>query len=442
MARNVEASRKLQKRAEQMIPGGVNSPVRAFGSVGGDPLFIVRGQGSHLWDADENKYIDYVGSWGPLILGHAPPGVPEAIATAAKSGTSFGASTAAEADLAEIVISAFPQVEKIRFVNSGTEATMSAIRLARAYTGRKYIVKFEGCYHGHADALLVKAGSGVATLGIPGSAGVPEEFTQLTLALPFNDTDALELAFKKFSKQIACVIVEPVVGNMGCVPPSPMYLDALREITEREKSVLIFDEVMTGFRLAFGGAQERYGILPDLTTFGKIIGGGLPVGAYGGPSEIMDMVAPLGPVYQAGTLSGNPLAMAAGLATLRYLRNHKSTLYTGLELRSAQLTEGVTAAAKEAGVPICVQSRRIHVHLVLQQRSGDRLDVGSQVRHQSLRPILPRHAGPRRVPAAIPVRSGIPERGPHRKRCPADHRSSETGIRDDARGQCKLRSEN
>ncbi len=353
MARNVEASHKLQKRAEQMIPGGVNSPVRAFASVGGDPLFIVRGQGSHLWDADENRYIDYVGSWGPLILGHAPPGVPEAIATAAKGGTSFGASTAAEADLAEIVISAFPQVEKIRFVNSGTEATMSAIRLARAYTGRKYIVKFEGCYHGHADALLVKAGSGVATLGIPGSAGVPEEFTQLTLALPFNDTDALELAFKKFSKQIACVIVEPVVGNMGCVPPSPMYLDALREITERERSVLIFDEVMTGFRLAFGGAQERYGILPDLTTFGKIMGGGLPVGAYGGPSEIMDLVAPLGPVYQAGTLSGNPLAMAAGLATLRYLRNHKSTLYTGLELRSAQLTEGVTAAAKDAGVPIC-----------------------------------------------------------------------------------------
>ena len=353
MARHVEASHKLQKRAEQMIPGGVNSPVRAFRSVGGDPLFIVRGQGSHLWDADENRYIDYVGSWGPLILGHAPPGVPQAIGAAAKNGTSFGASTAAEADLAEIVISAFPHVEKIRFVNSGTEATMSAIRLARAYTQRKYIVKFEGCYHGHADALLVKAGSGVATLGIPGSAGVPEEFTQLTLALPFNDAGALELAFKKFSNQIACVIVEPVVGNMGCVPPAPLYLDALREITLRNKALLIFDEVMTGFRLAFGGAQERYGILPDLTTFGKIIGGGLPVGAYGGPAHIMDMVAPLGPVYQAGTLSGNPLAMAAGLATLRYLRSHKSTIYTGLEMLSAQLTEGVTAAAKDAGVPLC-----------------------------------------------------------------------------------------
>ena len=353
MARLLEASRKLQKRAEQVIPGGVNSPVRAFGSVGGDPPFIVRGQGSHLWDADENKYIDYVGSWGPLILGHAPPGIPEAISAAAKHGTSFGASTAAEADLAEIVISAFPQVEKIRFVNSGTEATMSAIRLARAYTKRKYIVKFEGCYHGHADGLLVKAGSGVATLGIPGSAGVPEEFTQLTLALPFNDTDALEVAFKKFSKQIACVIVEPVVGNMGCVPPSPMYLDALRDITIRNQALLIFDEVMTGFRLAFGGAQERYGILPDLTTLGKIIGGGLPVGAYGGPVDIMDMVAPLGPVYQAGTLSGNPLAMAAGLATLRYLRSHKSTIYANLERLSAELTDGVTAAAKDAGVPFC-----------------------------------------------------------------------------------------
>jgi glutamate-1-semialdehyde 2,1-aminomutase len=279
--------------------------------------------------------------------------VPEAINAAAKHGTSFGASTAAEADLAEIVISAFPHVEKIRFVNSGTEATMSAIRLARAYTQRKYIVKFEGCYHGHADALLVKAGSGVATLGIPGSAGVPEEFTQLTLALPFNDVDALELAFRKFSNQIACVIVEPVVGNMGCVPPAPLYLDTLREITLRNQSLLIFDEVMTGFRLAFGGAQERYGILPDLTTFGKIIGGGLPVGAYGGPAHIMDMVAPLGPVYQAGTLSGNPLAMAAGLATLRYLRSHKSTIYTGLEMLSARLTEGVTAAARDAGVPLC-----------------------------------------------------------------------------------------
>src|ERR1700737_4835074 len=346
MVRRVEVSRKLQKRAEQMIPGGVNSPVRAFRAVGVDPPFIVRGQGSHVWDADENKYIDFVGSWGPLILGHAAPGVPEAIATAAKGGTSFGASTAAEADLAEIVISAFPHVEKIRFVNSGTEATMSAIRLARAFTKRKYIVKFEGCYHGHADALLVKAGSGVATLGIPGSAGVPEEFTQFTLALRFNELEVVEQAFAKFKHQIACVIVEPVVGNMGCVPSSGDYLAGLRSITQREKTVLIFDEVMTGFRLSFGGAQQLYGIHPDLTTMGKIIGGGLPVGAYGGPSEIMNLVAPLGPMYQAGTLSGNPLAMAAGVATLQTLRDHKSEIYPRLEKLSADLAAGGAPAAE------------------------------------------------------------------------------------------------
>lgn len=353
MPRKTEQSRKLQRRAEQMIPGGVNSPVRAFRAVGGDPPFIVRGEGSHLWDADNNEYIDYIGSWGPQILGHAAPAVVNAICDAAKNGTSFGASTPSEADLAEIVLSAFPHMQKVRFVSSGTEATMSAIRLARAYTKRKYIVKFEGCYHGHADALLVKAGSGVATLGIPGSAGVPEEFTQFTLALPYNDTDALEEAFKKFRHQIACVIVEPVVGNMGCVPPGRGYLEALRAITQRDKTLLIFDEVMTGFRLAFGGAQELYGMNPDLTTMGKIIGGGLPVGAYGGPSEIMDMVAPLGPMYQAGTLSGNPLAMAAGLATLRHLREHKKEIYPRLNKLSAELAEGVAAAAKEAGVPIC-----------------------------------------------------------------------------------------
>ncbi|HVO82351.1 MAG TPA: glutamate-1-semialdehyde 2,1-aminomutase [Terriglobales bacterium] len=353
MSRKVEQSRKLQRRAEQMIPGGVNSPVRAFRAVGGDPPFIVRGAGSRLWDADGNKYIDYIGSWGPQILGHAAPAVTDAVIAAAKNGTSFGASTPAEADLAEIVLSAFPHMQRVRFVSSGTEATMSAIRLARAYTKRKYIVKFEGCYHGHADALLVKAGSGVATLGIPGSAGVPEEFTQFTLALPYNDTDALEQVFKKFRRQIACVIVEPVVGNMGCVPPARGYLEALRAITERDKTLLIFDEVMTGFRLAFGGAQELYAIHPDLTTMGKIIGGGLPVGAYGGPSEIMELVAPLGPMYQAGTLSGNPLAMAAGLATLRHLKEQRNEIYPRLDKLSAALTAGVAAAAKDAGVPIC-----------------------------------------------------------------------------------------
>jgi len=353
MARRTDISRRLQKRAELMIPGGVNSPVRAFRSVGGEAPFIVQGKGSHIFDADGNEYIDYIGSWGPLILGHAAPTVVDAIIAAAKSGTSFGASTPAEADLAELVLSAFPHVQKVRFVSSGTEATMSAIRLARAYTKRKYIVKFEGCYHGHADALLVKAGSGVATLGIPGSAGVPEEFTQFTLALPFNDTDALDQAFKKFRHQIACVIVEPVVGNMGCVPPARGYLEALRAITQREKTVLIFDEVMTGFRLAFGGAQELYAVTPDLTTLGKIIGGGLPVGAYGGPSEMMDLVAPLGPVYQAGTLSGNPLAMAAGIATLRHLREHNKEIYPHLGKLSAELANGVAAAAKDAGTVVC-----------------------------------------------------------------------------------------
>ena len=351
--RKTEQSRRLQQRAESMIPGGVNSPVRAFRSVGGDPLFIVRGKGSHVWDADENEYIDYIGSWGPLILGHAEPGVLDAIVGAACNGTSFGASTPSEADLAELVLGAFPHIEKVRFVSSGTEATMSAIRLARAYTKRKYIVKFEGCYHGHADSLLVKAGSGVATLGIPGSAGVPEEFTQFTLALPFNNLSIVEHAFNKYKHQIACVIVEPVVGNMGCVPAADDYLVGLRLLTEREHAVLIFDEVMTGFRVAFGGAQELYNIRPDLTTMGKIIGGGLPVGAYGGRNEIMELVAPLGPMYQAGTLSGNPLAMAAGCAMLKHLRDHKAEIYPRLEKLSGELVEGVAEAAKQAGVSLC-----------------------------------------------------------------------------------------
>lgn len=352
MARKLDESRRLQKRAEQLIPGGVNSPVRAFKAVECDAPFIVRGQGSHVWDADGNEYIDYVGSWGPLILGHADQGVLDAILSAAVNGTSFGASTPSEADLAELVIEAFPHVEKIRFVSSGTEATMAAIRLARAHTKRKYIIKFEGCYHGHADALLVKAGSGIATLGIPGSAGVLEEVSQFTIALPFNDTEVLEQAFSKYRHQIACVIVEPVVGNMGCVPANGGYLANLRTITQRENTVLIFDEVMTGFRVAYGGATELYGIKPDLTTFGKIIGGGLPVGAYGGPAEIMDLVAPLGPMYQAGTLSGNPLAMAAGIAQLKHLREKKAEIYPQLEAFSAKLVEGVAAAAKDSGVPL------------------------------------------------------------------------------------------
>jgi glutamate-1-semialdehyde 2,1-aminomutase len=351
MARRFDKSRELRRRAEAVIPGGVNSPVRAFGAVGGDPPFITRGQGAHIWDADGNQYIDYVGSWGPLILGHAAPAVVEAVIEAARRGTSFGASTPSEIDLAEAVLDAYPSMEHVRFVSSGTEATMSAIRLARAHTHRKYIVKFEGCYHGHSDALLVKAGSGVATLGIPGSAGVPEEFVQFTLALPYNDPDAVEQAFKKYAGQIACVIVEPVVGNMGCVPPQKGYLDALRYLTSRDNALLIFDEVMTGFRVAFGGAQELYGTRPDLTTLGKIIGGGLPVGAYGGPADIMDMIAPLGPVYQAGTLSGNPLAMAAGLATICHLRDHRE-IYGRMERMAATLVTMVTEAALDAGLQV------------------------------------------------------------------------------------------
>ena len=350
MALKFDQSRLLQKRAEQLIPGGVNSPVRAFRSVGGEPPFLVRGEGAYVWDADGNRYIDYVGSWGPLILGHSVPDVIDAIVHAARKGTSFGASTPTEADLAVLVNEAFPVVEKVRFVSSGTEATMSAIRLARAYTNRKYIVKFEGCYHGHSDALLVKAGSGVATLGIPGSAGVPEEFVQFTLALPYNNLPALEEAFAKYKGQIACVIVEPVVGNMGCVPPNPGYLEDLRAITEREGTVLILDEVMTGFRLAFGGASELYNIKADLVTMGKIIGGGLPVGAYGGSAKIMDLVAPLGPVYQAGTLSGNPLAMAAGITMLSQLKQNRKQYYRQLDEYAGKLVAGVLDAAKAVGV--------------------------------------------------------------------------------------------
>jgi len=352
MAIRLDHSRKLQQRAERLIPGGVNSPVRAFRAVGGEPPFVVRGEGARVWDADGNSYIDYVGSWGPLLLGHAAPEVVEAVIEAARKGTSFGASTAAEIELAEAVIEAFPSMEKVRFVSSGTEATMSAIRLARAATGRKYIIKFVGCYHGHTDALLVKAGSGVATLGIPGSAGVPEEFVQFTLALPFNDRKAVEEAFDKFKGQIACIIVEPVVGNMGCVPPRSGYLEFLREITRHEGSLLIFDEVMTGFRIAFGGAQELYGIRPDLTTLGKVIGGGLPVGAYGGRGDLMELVAPLGPMYQAGTLSGNPLAMAAGLAMLCTLRNQGKALYARLEKLTLSLVTQVSEAARKAGIAV------------------------------------------------------------------------------------------
>jgi len=329
-------SEELFRRAQEIIPGGVNSPVRAFRSVGGTPPFIERGEGSHVFDADGNSYIDYVGSWGPLLLGHRQPAILRALEEALAIGTSFGAPTAQEVELAAAICDAIPSIEMVRLVNSGTEATMSAIRLARGFTGRDLIVKFEGCYHGHVDSLLVKAGSGMATLGIADTKGVPRSFCETTIALPYNSPDAVAEAFRAHGSRIAAVIVEPVVGNMGCVPPRPGYLEALREITSRDGALLIFDEVMTGFRVAFGGAQERFGIRPDLTTLGKVIGGGLPVGAYGGRKEIMSLIAPSGPVYQAGTLSGNPLAVAAGLAMLRHLKAHPE-IYGQLEARAAEL---------------------------------------------------------------------------------------------------------
>jgi glutamate-1-semialdehyde 2,1-aminomutase len=339
-------SEALFRRAVERIPGGVNSPVRAFRSVGGQPVFIARGQGSHLFDVDGNEYIDYVGSWGPLILGHRHPEILAALEGALEIGTSFGAPTEQEIDLADAIIDAVPSVEMVRLVNSGTEATMSAIRVARGFTGRDLVVKFEGCYHGHVDSLLVKAGSGMATLGIADTQGVPKPFADTTIPLPYNSLEALEEAFRMHGERIAAVIVEPVVGNMGCVPPLPGYLEGMRAITERNGALLIFDEVMTGFRVAFGGAQQLYGIKPDLTTMGKVIGGGLPVGAYGGRKDIMSKVAPAGPIYQAGTLSGNPLAVAAGLAMLRHLKSHPE-IYTRLEACGARL-----AASAPAGVTV------------------------------------------------------------------------------------------
>lgn len=340
-------SEQLFATAIDLIPGGVNSPVRAFRGVGGTPVFIKSAKGAKITDVDGNSYIDYVGSWGPMILGHADDEVVTALQAVAANGTSFGAPTELEVQLAQEVIDAVPSIEMVRMVSSGTEATMSAIRLARGVTGRDRIVKFEGCYHGHGDSLLVKAGSGVATLGLPDSPGVPSVLAQNTITLPFNDADALKQAFANHD-DIAAVIIEPVAGNMGCVPPRTGYLEAVRSLTTKHGALLIFDEVMTGFRVARGGAQELYGIKPDITTLGKIIGGGLPVGAYGGSREIMNHTAPAGPVYQAGTLSGNPLSMTAGLVTLRRLRD--KTVYERLENSSGRLCDGLERAARDAGI--------------------------------------------------------------------------------------------
>jgi len=343
-------SEALFIRAQKVLPGGVDSPVRAYRGVGGTPPFITRADGAHVFDADGNRYIDYVGSWGPMILGHNPAPVREALAEALKHGTSFGAPTELEVRMAEAVIAAVPSIEMVRFVSSGTEATMSALRLARGYTGRDLILKFEGCYHGHADSLLVKAGSGAATLGVPDSAGVPADVARHTLTAPYNDLEAVAAHAAAHGERIAAIIVEPVAGNMGCVLPRPGFLEGLRAVCDAHGIVLIFDEVMTGFRVAYGGYQSVCGVTPDLTTLGKVIGGGLPVGAFGGRRDIMERVAPLGPVYQAGTLSGNPLAMTAGLATLEALS--APGVYERLEALGARLSAGLSAAAAKAGVTV------------------------------------------------------------------------------------------
>lgn len=341
-------SSALFERAQRVIPGGVNSPVRAFRAVGRQPLFIKSASGATITDADDNTYIDYIGSWGPMILGHAHPVVIEALREAAASGTSFGAPTEIEIEIAEIINQAYPSIEKVRLVSSGTEATMSAIRVARGFTGRDKVIKFEGCYHGHSDSLLVKAGSGLATFSTPDSAGVPADFARNTIIAQFNDADELRAIFAEQGSEIACVIIEPIAGNMGCVPPNAGYLEAVREITAQYGALLIFDEVMTCFRVSYGGAQELYGIKPDLTCLGKIIGGGLPAAAFGGREEVMNCIAPLGPVYQAGTLSGNPLAVTAGLTTLKLLKQINP--YAQLERTSAALEQGLREAASEAGI--------------------------------------------------------------------------------------------
>jgi glutamate-1-semialdehyde 2,1-aminomutase len=343
-----ERSNELFNEARKIIPGGVNSPVRACKSVGGNPLFIKSAKGSKLFDADGNSYIDYVGSWGPMILGHADPEVTRAVKEAVESGTSFGAPTEKEIELAKLIVDIVPSIEVVRMVNSGTEATMSALRLARAYTMRDIVIKFEGCYHGHADSFLVEAGSGVATLGIAGSPGIPDDVVKKTLSLPYNGIDVFRNVMKEKGDQVACVIVEPVVGNMGLVPPVEGFLEALREETLRYGSLLVFDEVMTGFRVSLGGAQERFNIMPDLTTLGKVIGGGLPVGAYGGRADIMENIAPQGPVYQAGTLSGNPLAMTAGIETLRRVR--EEGFYDSLFKKTDSLVAGLNRVVGKLGI--------------------------------------------------------------------------------------------
>ncbi len=404
-------SESLFQQAQKLIPGGVNSPARAFRSVGGTPRFIERGEGPYFWDADGNRYIDYVLSWGPLTLGHAHPAVVEALKAAVERGTSYGAPTAVESELAALVIDTVPSIEMVRFVNSGTEATMSALRLARAYTGRDKILKFAGCYHGHADMLLVQAGSGVATLGLPDSPGVPAATTANTLTAPYNDLDAVAEIFAAQGESIAGVIVEPIAANMGFVLPQPGYLQGLHDLCHQYGALFILDEVMTGFRVSPGGAQAAWSLDPDLTCLGKVIGGGLPVGAYGGKRDIMQTVAPAGPMYQAGTLSGNPLAMTAGLVTIRELL--QPGVFAGIAQHTQSLAEGIRAAGESAGVPLQVAQAGSMFGFYFLKEAGSghpQLRRGQSLRaHRTLRDFLPRHAGTGCLLRAQPVRGGLPQ---------------------------------
>ena len=406
-------------RANRVIPGGVNSPARAFGAVGGEPPFIARAEGAYLYDIDGHQYIDYVGSWGPMILGHAHPEVRQAVTEALELGSSFGAPTLREVEIAETVAEAVPSIEKVRFVSSGTEAAMSAVRVARGVTGRSKIVKMSGHYHGHIDALLVQAGSAATTLGTPNSPGVTEGVTQDTILCPFNDSQAVADILDRFPGQVAAVLLEPIAGNMGLVPPEPGYLAAIRELSRKHGAFLVFDEVMTGFRVAYGGAQALYGITPDLTALGKVIGGGLPAAAYGASATIMDHVSPVGPIFQAGTLSGNPLAMAAGLTTLQHLRDEPP--YERLEALSARLAEGLDQAATDAGIPHVVQRVGSMLTLFFHDGPVRNYDDAIAERHPALRPLLLGDARPRRLPAVQPVRSRIRLRGAHRGRHRSHH---------------------
>ncbi len=421
-------SESLYAQAQQLIPGGVNSPVRAFTGVGGTPLFIERADGAYLFDADGKAYIDYVGSWGPMVLGHNHPAIRDAVIEAAQRGLSFGAPTEMEVKMAELVTELVPTMDMVRMVNSGTEATMSAIRLARGYTGRDKIIKFEGCYHGHADCLLVKAGSGALTLGQPNSPGVPADFAKHTLTCTYNDLDSVRAAFEQYPPEIACIIVEPVAGNMNCVPPQPDFLPGLRALCDEYGALLIIDEVMTGFRVALAGAQAYYGVEPDLTCLGKIIGGGMPVGAFGGRRDVMDALAPTGPVYQAGTLSGNPIAMAAGYACLTEVSQ------VGVHQTLTELTEmlaaGLLHAAQEENIPLVVNNVGRHVRPVLHRRAdSDLLSGRDAVRRGTLQALLPPDAGRRRVPGAVRLRSGLHVRGAQQGRHSAHHRRRASLLR-------------